>query len=302
MEPWIPVTIVAAFLQNVRSALQKSLKGRLSNAGATYVRFLFGIVFVAAYLGGLMLYLDEPLPEMRSEFFYLGGIGGLAQVLGTAALLQAVSLRSFAVGTAFSKTEPLQAAAFGFILLGEPVGDMGLLALVISLVGVVILGLSRVAISMEAFSKLVFDRGVVMGIASGALFGIAAVCFRGASISLVTEGGVFLRAGFTLLAVIIFQALVMTIYLFYREPDEFMKVRSVWRPATLVGASGAFASVGWFTAMTMYNAAYVRAVGQLELVFALAASWFFFRERISPLELSGMAAVVGGVVLLVMQG
>jgi len=69
----------------------------------------------------------------------------------------------------------------------------------------------------------------------------------------------------------------------------------------LVGASGAFASVGWFTAMTMVNAAYVKAVGQLELVFALAASWLFFRERISPLELVGIAAVVGGVLLLVLE-
>ena len=62
------------------------------------------------------------------------------------------------------------------------------------------------------------------------------------------------------------------------------------------------ASVGWFTAMTLENAAYVRAVGQLELVFALGTSWLFFRERILPLELAGIACVIGGVLLLVLRG
>jgi len=33
LELWIPITIAAAFFQNLRSALQKHLKGRLSTAG-----------------------------------------------------------------------------------------------------------------------------------------------------------------------------------------------------------------------------------------------------------------------------
>jgi hypothetical protein len=41
MELWIPITIAAAFLQNLRSALQKHIKGRLSTSGAAYARFLY---------------------------------------------------------------------------------------------------------------------------------------------------------------------------------------------------------------------------------------------------------------------
>ncbi len=300
-ELWIPITIAAAFLQNVRSALQKSLKGKLSNGGATYIRFVFGTVFAALYLLGLMLYLGESLPGLRASFFLYGGLGGLAQILGTATLLLAVSFRTFAVGTAFVKTEPLQAAVFGFLLLGDSMGGMAALALLISLAGVVTLALARSEISVEALRTMSMDGGVWAGLASGALFGIASVCYRGASLSLVTEGGVFLRAGFTLVCVILFQTVIMTVYLGLREPGELKAVRAAWKPGLLVGASGAFASVGWFTAMTMVNAAYVKAVGQLELVFALAASWLFFRERISPLELVGIAAVVGGVLLLVLE-
>ena len=47
---WIPLTIAAAFLQNVRSALQKHLKGRLGTTGATFVRFGYGFPVAIAYL------------------------------------------------------------------------------------------------------------------------------------------------------------------------------------------------------------------------------------------------------------
>ena len=52
--------------------------------------------------------------------------------------------------------------------------------------------------------------------------------------------------------------------------------------------------------MTLENAAYVRAVGQIELVFTLVASYFFFRERSTALELAGIVLVVGGIVILLL--
>ena len=53
MELWIPITIAAAFLQNLRSALQKHLKGRLSTVGAAYARFLYAWPFALVYVWGL---------------------------------------------------------------------------------------------------------------------------------------------------------------------------------------------------------------------------------------------------------
>ena len=50
IELWIPVTIFAAFCQNLRSAVQKHLKGVLSTAGATFSRFGYGVPVLAAYV------------------------------------------------------------------------------------------------------------------------------------------------------------------------------------------------------------------------------------------------------------
>ena len=45
LEIWIPITVVAAFLQNLRSMLQKRATGDLSVNGASYTRFCFALPF-----------------------------------------------------------------------------------------------------------------------------------------------------------------------------------------------------------------------------------------------------------------
>ena len=68
MELWIPITIAAAFLQNIRSTVQRQLKGRLGAAGATIVRFLYGIPIATALVCILHFGFKQDLPDLnRSE-------------------------------------------------------------------------------------------------------------------------------------------------------------------------------------------------------------------------------------------
>ncbi|MFV2091038.1 MAG: hypothetical protein ACC642_10285, partial [Pseudomonadales bacterium] len=66
MEIWIPITIAAAFLQNLRSMLQKRATGDLSVNGASYIRFYYALPFVWVYFGWLLL--DQSLPEINAQF------------------------------------------------------------------------------------------------------------------------------------------------------------------------------------------------------------------------------------------
>ncbi|GBF25897.1 hypothetical protein MnTg02_00933 [bacterium MnTg02] len=67
-----------------------------------------------------------------------------------------------------------------------------------------------------------------------------------------------------------------------------------------VGLAGVLASIAWFTAFTMQNAAYVRALGQVELVFTFIASVFLFREKTSWLEVLGILFVVAAILILIL--
>ena len=93
----------------------------------------------------------------------------------------------------------------------------------------------------------------------------------------------------------------MAAYMAIRTPGELRKVLAAWRVAIWVGASGALGSIGWFTAMSIQNAALVRAVGQIELVFTIGASVLIFREKILRLEVLGIFLVVAGIIVLLLR-
>ena len=92
----------------------------------------------------------------------------------------------------------------------------------------------------------------------------------------------------------------MAVYMRIREPGQIGMVVKTWRVSSLVGLTGMLGSVGWLTAMTLQNAAYVRALGQIELLFTFAASYLFFKERASRNELVGIAFVSAGILLLIL--
>lgn len=298
MPLWIALAIAAAFLQNLRSALQKRLTGDMSATGATYVRFLYGVPVAALYLAIVMGVTGAAMPQAHGVFFLYAAAGGLAQIWGTVLLVALFAYRNFAVGTTYSKTETIQTALFGIIVLGDHLSLGAFLAILVSLAGVIAISMAQSHLTLTSFWRALGEKPTLMGIGSGACYGIAAVCYRAASLSL-DHPDFLVSAGYTLVAVLTIQTVAMTAWLAARQRGELLVALRTWRVSSLVGLAGALASIGWFTAMTIQNAAYVRAVGQIELVFAFLSSRFMFKEKTSALELAGIALVTGGIVMLI---
>jgi len=298
---WIPITIFAAFMQNLRSALQKYIKGRLSTGGAAYVRFLYALPLALIYLWALHDYGGYPLPAINGLFLLYCFLGGLTQILFTFILIYLFSLRNFAVGTTFSKTEILQIAFMGLILLGDEVSLAGTGAIVLGLIGVVILSMAQSAITWGNLATSLFEKSTLVGLVCGAFLGASVVFFRGATLSL-DEGEVIIRAAFSLAVALIMQTVMMGVYLLLREPGQLTAVVRNWRPASAVGIAGFLGSVGWFTAFTLQNAAYVRAVGQVELIFTFIASILFFKEKTNAMELVGILVIFAAVIAIILAG
>jgi drug/metabolite transporter (DMT)-like permease len=51
----------------------------------------------------------------------------------------------------------------------------------------------------------------------------------------------------------------------------------------------------------LQNAAYVRALGQVELIFTFITSVLIFRERIAKVEIGGAVLILGGVLILLLE-
>lgn len=286
---WIPLTIAAAFAQNLRSLLQKRLTGRLSVNGAAYVRFCFALPLAWVYLLVLSPY---ELPATTPPFWAYCIVGAVSQIAATACLLATFAWRSFAVGTALSKTEAVQTAVVGLVVLGDRLAPLAWAGIGVSLIGVLLLSSSA-----SVKDVLKSGRGLTLGLLAGGCFALASVAYRGAALAL-PAGNAAVRAGVTLAVALTLQTAVMGAWLRFREPGEITRVAAAWRWGVWVGICGAVASVGWFTAMTLQASALVRALGQVELLFAVVTSGWIFRERLRPRELVGVATLVIGIYLL----
>ena len=294
---WIPITIAAAALQTARNAFQRSLTGQLSPLGATYTRFVFGFPFAALYAACVLALSDAALQEPPAAFFGWVTLGGVAQILGTACLLRLFQLRNFGAGIAFSKSEILQVALFGMLVLGDRVSALAALAIGVATLGLLLLARGSATLSLGAS---LLGRPMWLGLGSGGAFAIAAVAFRAASLSL-REPSFVTSAALTLVATTALQSVLMTLYLRAREPGQIGAVLRAWRVSLLPGLSGAAASACWFSAMTLEVAAYVRMLGLVEVLFGFGVSVVSLRERPGGRELLGSALLVAAIVTLLWE-
>jgi drug/metabolite transporter (DMT)-like permease len=292
VELWIPITVFAAFLQNLRSMLQKRATGNLSVNGASYTRFCYALPFVWLYLGWLGS--RGSLPAVNPEFFVYCFIGGVAQILGTAFLVASFTYDNFSVVAASSKTEVAQTALFGLVILGDTLTSTALAGVGVSFLGVVALS------NRGRLGEILHgNRALVLGVLCGTGFAVAAVSYRAAALSL-PSGDFLVRAGYTLAVTVTLQTLIMGIYIAAREPGELAKVLASWRSSVWVGLLGGAASACWFSAMTLVNAGLVRALGQVELLFAFIAAIWLFRERVTIREVIGAVLILLGIWLLLL--
>lgn len=299
MALWVPITIAAAFVQAVRFSLQKRLKGAgLSTGGATMSRFLFAAPLAMLATLGVMVATGSGLPRLGGDFWPFAIAGGLAQIVATFCTVALFSERNFAVGIAFTKTETVQVALVSGVVLGDHVSATGFIAILIGLAGVLIL--SRPPRRADGGRGSVVNRASGLGLLAGALFAVAALGYRGATLA-VESPDPLLRAALSLACVTVFQSLAMGAWLAWREPGELARMVRGWRRTAPVGVLGMLGSLGWFTAFTLQNAAYVRSLGQVELVFVLLISALAFREKITRSELAGIALLMVGIVMIVAQ-
>ena len=306
MEAWIPITIAAAFCQNIRSAAQKRLHDSLSLTAAASVRFLFALPIGAAYLWGLHHFGAMDLPTMNARFLLYCALGGVCQILFSVFLLWMFSFRNFAVGTTFAKLEVPMVALFGALLLGDSLNPLAWLAVALSACGVIALSAPRIKRArrvdsmretMQAVMREMLRKPTAIGLGAAAWLGASVVFFRGAALSL-NHPRASMAAAFALLVALCIQTALLLSWLALREPAQCKRIARHWRLCSAVGVAGALASIGWFSAFTMQNAAHVRALGQIELLFAFVAATLFFKERVRRIEILGIALVAGGVIVI----
>ena len=289
------LSISAAAAQTVRFALQKILAGgALSPAAATWARFLWSAPVVAAFMAAYIATTPAELPPFRSQFWPYAMGGGLFQILATICTISLFKRRAFAVGITFKKTEVMLTALAGLVILGDRLDPSGAAFIALGFIGVLLL-------SAPPEGGGMFNRGAALGLLSGVFFAFSAIGYRGATLAIQSDN-IFLIAGITLAIVTFAQSIALGLWLWLREPGQITATFASWRRSTLVGVFSLIGSWCWFAAFALQNAAYVFAVGQIELIFSLVVGVLLFRERPAARELLGMGVLTASIVAVAIIG
>ncbi len=292
--------MASALCQTVRTAALKVLNRHLSLMVSTYVRFLFGLPILIAYALAVLYLGGEGLPNLTWPFLLWTAVSSATQSGGTALLLQLLKLRNFAVGGIFMKVDLIFTALIGTALFSEVITLKGWLAIALAFGGVILVSTARLdrgSLSMRAsLSAFLCDRSTHLGLGVALTFALSYLTLREATLTLAPASFIH-RAAWAGLLQALLQVVFLGAWLVWREPAGLRLMGRHLGLATFIGTISGVGTITWFTASAMQNSSYVAAVGQVQVVFTLLISWLYFRERILPLELLGIAVIVTGVLL-----
>jgi drug/metabolite transporter (DMT)-like permease len=295
---WIPITLAAATFQILRTARQHDLKRVLDVVPAGLVRYAYGFPF--ALLASLVTFgiLGSELPDPPARFWPIIAGAGVAQILGTVALLQSFRMRDFAVGTVYAKTEVILVALVSAVALDEPLAPLGWIGAVVCVIGVAWLAAPD---RITDVLRLAGDPAALMGVLAALGFALAATGIRAASNSL-GDGPTWNRALLTLTVMLGIQMLVNGSQLAATDRPGLRDVVTNWRLALPVGVLSIAGSTCWAVAVTLTDATRVRTLGQVEIVLAFAISVLWLRERHTRAEYAASTLVLVGILGVVALG
>jgi hypothetical protein len=203
---------------------------------------------------------QAPWPTLTPEFLLFTLMGASAQIMATALMLAAMRLRDFVVVTVWIKTEPLQIALFGVLVLSDPLGLGTGVAIGVATLGVVWMAYRpRQGVPGEGSVY----KPVLLGLAAASAFAVAAVGFRGAILSLPDGNFWFVRLGHWSVACF---SVVGSCHLVDMARSRYMAALPEGVARLDLGwFLGAAGSQAWFIGFALTTAANVRTLALVEV-------------------------------------
>ena len=294
---WVLLALGAGLLQSARNGFARSLVGSISPVLNSWARFSFNLPLSTTLVSILVLARGAPLTSPR--FYALAFATGLAQLLGSVALIAAFRHQNFAQSIVLHKLEVLFTAVIGAVLFSEAPTGLAWVGILVSVAGVVAMTPGTV--------RSRFGAGSALAVAAGLLLAVVGFFLKAAIVELVLLNpwvgtGRFVVAAHTLFHVTWMEVLLLTAWLLYARRGELALVPRHWPRMVLQGSFGFSASLGWFWAYSLTFVAYVKAVGQVESVAAVLYSLLIWKESEVSRQIPGMALTLLGIVLVLTSG
>ena len=294
---WVIITAIASLSQTLRSVFQKNIIEDVGVLVSAYSRFVFALPFVAL-LAGLFLEPQEIvlLKTISSKAWFFLLTASICQIVFTIILIKLFTLRSFAIGVAFSKTEVIQTTILEIIIIGFILTSHVFLSIIVGFIGMLFMSKQKLLGNLS-YNNL-FLKQVTLGVLCGIFLGLSSVLYKVALDSVSTDL-IYKKVLVLSFLALLFQSVIFGTYIVGTEGRQNMlKLLSIWKKGLPVGFFGSLATFCWFSAFSLVDATFVRAVGQLEIVFSVLISYIFYKEKITGFELIGMSLITLSILAL----
>ncbi|MBU2918130.1 DMT family transporter [Psychrosphaera sp. F3M07] len=269
-------------MQTWRNALQSKFSKDVTTSGVTLARFIFATPIAATYLAVLYWVNPQVIPTFNQPFVLYIVIASIMQIFATSLMVILFKQKNFAVGSGLAKSEALVAGVLGMLFFGSQLSALGWLGIVI--------GTSAVFVLSGFTNKGSLNiKTVFIGLASGTCFALTSLFVREASLQL--EVPFPFSAAWVLLWVLCLQTILLVSYIAYREPETVVQLKQHKKMTLAISFTSCIGSIGWFSAMALQYVAYVKTVGQIEVLFTILLSVFWLKQPVKQNELIGLALI-----------
>lgn len=277
-------------MQTFRNAMQSKLSGDVSTSGVTLARFLFAPPIALLYLCLLYAMSAQVIPNFTLTFILIVLLAAILQIAATALMVVLFKQKNFSVGAGLAKSEALVAGVVGTLFFGSQLSLFGWLGILVGAFAVFILSGWRMGGKSELSLKT-----ILLGLACGTCFALTSLYVREASHLLDVPFPH--SAAWVLLWVLCIQTTLLTAYIATKDKAIFAQLRQQANLTLATSMTSCLGSICWFSALALQHVAYVKTLGQIEVLFTMliAAIWLkkpAQKNEIVGLILISLAAVV----------
>jgi drug/metabolite transporter (DMT)-like permease len=300
---WVALSLSAGALQTARNAASKRLGDRVAPDLNSWARFAFALPF--ATVAAITLSGIDRLPTLPTAFLATSLVAAVSQLLANVALVAAFRRTSFAEAIVLHKLEVVFTAMAGALWFSEAPTAVGWAGIAACAVGTAMLNIQRDPRAPALSRLLRLDAGAALALTAAALLVVAsfsvkrAVVLLGAANPELSATALAVPAH-TLLHVTWMEVALLTVAILMRQPGAFRQVAPNAGGMLLVGVAAFASSLCWYGAFAHGFVAYVRALGQVEMVLSLVLGIALFREQKTWRQLPGAAVTIAGMLAVLL--
>ena len=276
-------------MQTFRNALQSKLSAHMSTSGVTLARFLFAPPIALVYL--LLLYgvSEQIIPEFTLKFISFVLVASVMQICATSLMVVLFKQKNFAVGAGLAKSEALVAGVLGTLFFGSQLSLFGWLGILIGGAAVFVLsgGGRKGELSLKTF---------FIGLACGSCFALTSLFVREASHLLDVPFPH--SAAWVLLWVLCIQTTLLVSYIAIKNRGTFVVLKNNAKMTLLTSIISCFGTICWFSAVSLHHVAYVKTLGQVEVLLTMLVAIFWLKNKVQKHEVIGLLLIATAAILV----